>query len=51
MVTIEFQDKGKTIVASFKKLFGFLDISGIAVGKQINILYDAEDPQSIEVVD
>lgn len=51
MVTIEFQDKGKTIVASFKRMYGLLDISGIAVGNQINILYDAEDPQSIEVVD
>lgn len=48
IITVEFLDNNKTIIASFKKLYSILNLSSISVGSKINILYDAQNPNIIE---
>ena len=48
LVVVEFEDKGKTIKADFKRIYNQMDLISLNRGNNIRILYHPENPQIIE---
>lgn len=48
LVVVEFEDKGKTIKADFKRIYNQMDLISLNRGNSIRILYHPENPQIIE---
>ncbi|MFZ4261494.1 hypothetical protein ACFRAE_05590 [Sphingobacterium sp. HJSM2_6] len=48
VVQVAFEHQGKTIVASFKKIYSLLDLSKLIPGEKVKIIYDSKNPQHVE---